>query len=267
MIATSRVARQTNRWVRFAAVTVQVFPAVADEVTVAPGVLHDEAQWQEAVCGAHEALRHVPTGRGRHRVTVVDALTTEVDTGAGDVYEATAQAVRLALSLDPSPFASFSDPRMVTSWLRDRIGRRLVEVTEARYWNNGERDPDTAASLVHSWLHFDHRPPTQLHGCGDDVQLSIADPYLGYEMGQFGEVRVASAAVPDLLAGAVGRRLTDAAIILGPHDRPACAGLLLRLDEVKVAIGTFGDEWVLALDEPPTRLAPYWRLQPWIMQA
>jgi hypothetical protein len=58
VIATSRVARQTSRWVRFAAVTVQVVPALADEVMVAPGVLRDEAQRQEAVCGAHEALRH-----------------------------------------------------------------------------------------------------------------------------------------------------------------------------------------------------------------
>lgn len=265
VIVTSRVARQTNRWVRFAKVTVQVVSAVADEVTIAPGVLRDQGSRLEAVCGAREALRHVPADWGFHRVDVVDAVTTEVDTGVGDVYEVTARAVREALSLVPSLFTGFSDPQIVAGWLRERIGEQLAGVTEARYWNNGERDPD-AASLVHAWLHFEHRPPTQLHGCGDDLQLSIADPYPSYDMDQLGEVRVASAAVPDLLAMVVGRRLTDAAVILGPADRPACAGLLLRLDDVTVTIGTLGDEWVLALDEPAADLAPFWHLQPWIRQ-
>jgi hypothetical protein len=265
VIVTSRVARQTSRWVRFAEVTVQVTSAVADEVTIAPGILRDQALRWEAVCGAHEALRRVPADRGFHRVDVVDVVTTEVDTGVGDVYEATARAVREALSLDPSLITGFSDSQMVASWLRERIGEQLAEVTEARYWNSGERDPD-ADSLVHAWLHFEHRPPTQLHGCGDDLQLGIAEPYSGYDMDQFGEVRVAPTAGPDLLATMVGRRLNDAAVILGPSDRPACAGLLLRLDDVTVTIGTLGDEWVLALDEPPAQLAQAWHLQPWITQ-
>lgn len=239
---------------------------MADEITFAPGVLRDEVLRQEAMCGAHDALRHVPAERGRHRVTVVDAVTTEVDTGVGDMYEATARAVQQAFSLDPSPHFGFSDPRMVADWLRDLIGRQLVEVTEARYRNNDERDPDTAASLIHVWLHFDHRPPTQLHGCGDDLQLSTAEPYRGYYMNQFGEVRVASAALPDLLAEAVGRQLADAAVILGPFDRPICAGLLLRFDDVDIAIGTLADEWILARGEPLAHLAASWRLQPWILQ-
>jgi hypothetical protein len=199
VMVTSRVARQTNRWVRFAKVTVQVVPAVANEVTIAPGVLRDQASRLEAACGAREALGHVPADRGFHRVDVVDAVTTEVDTGVGDVYEVTARAVREALSLDPSLLTGFSDPQIVAGWLRERIGAKLAGVTEARYWISGKRDPD-AASLVHAWLHFEHRPPTQLHGCGDDLQLSIADPYPGYDMDRFGEVRVASAAVPDSLA-------------------------------------------------------------------
>lgn len=131
-------------------------------------------------------------------------MTTEVDTSVGDVYEATARAVHQALSVGPSLFAGFGDAQMMASWLRDRIGHRLLEVTEA---------------------------------------------------------------APDLLADAVGRRLTDAAVILGPFDRPACAGLLLRLEGITIAIGTLGDEWVLALDQPPAHLAPYWRIGPWIAHA
>jgi hypothetical protein len=230
VIATSRIARQTGRWTRLATVTVDVVPAATDEVTIAPDVLRGDNLRYEAVLGAFEALHHVPADRGSHRVAVINAVTSEVDTGAGDVYEATAQAVRTALSLDTSQPVGFGDPRLVAGWLRDRIGRRLVEVTESRHWYQGERDPDTAASLIHAWLHFDHRPPTQLHGCGDDLRLSIGDPYPGYDMDQYGEIRVTPASTPDLLAGVVGRRLNDAAVIVGQFGRQTCAGLLLRLD-------------------------------------
>lgn len=266
VIATSRVARQTNQWARFAVVTVEVVPAATDDVVVAQGALRDEAFRREAVCAAYRALRHVPAGRGAHRVTVIHTVTSQVDTGVGDVYEATTRAVREALSLNPSLPVGFSDPQLVAGWLRERIGRRLVQVTEARHWYNGERDPDTAASLIHAWLHFDQRPPTELHRHGDDLQLSAADPYPGYDMDQYGEVRVAPAGAPDLLADAVGRHLNDAAVILGPFSRPTCAGLLLRLDDVDLVIGTFCDEWVLALNQPPSHLAPYWRPQRWLTQ-
>ncbi|MGI5176325.1 hypothetical protein ACQEVZ_08360 [Dactylosporangium sp. CA-152071] len=156
-----------------------------------------------------------------------------------------------------------SEPRIVTSWLRERIGRRLAEVTEARHWHQGERDPD-AASLIHAWPRFEGLPPTELHCNGDSLELSTADPYDGYDMDECGDVRVAPATPPDLLAGVVGRRLTDAAVILGPFGGQDCAGVLLRLDGVDIVIGAFCDEWVLTTGRPPARVAPYWRVQPWL---
>jgi hypothetical protein len=72
--------------------------------------------------------------------------------------------------------------------------------------------------------------------------------------------------VPDLLAGVIGRRLTDAAVIRGPFGRAICAGLLLRRDGFEVVIGTLGDEWVLAAGRPPAHLPSCWSSQPWIMQ-
>lgn len=137
-------------------------------------------------------------------------------------------------------------------------------MTEARYWYRGERDPDTTASLVHVWLHFDQRPPTELHACGDKLELSTADPYGDTGLGEFGEIRVAPAGAPDLLADMVGRRMTNAAVILDAFDPSACAGMLLRLDGVDIVVGTFCDEWVLAVGQPPPHLAPYWRPQQWL---
>jgi hypothetical protein len=116
-------------------------------------------------------------------VTVTDIITTDVDTNVGDVYEATARAVWQALPVDPTPLSvGFSESEMVADWLRDRIGLRLVGVTEARHRYRGARDPDTAVGLVHVWLHFEHGPPVQLHGVGDDLELSLEDPYSGYDM-------------------------------------------------------------------------------------
>jgi hypothetical protein len=134
VMATFRVARQTSRWVRFAVVTVEVVPAVDDTVTVTTGAHGGEAIRSEAACGARAALRRVPIGGGGHRVIVTAIVTTEVDTGVGDVYEAAARAVWQALCIDPPLCVGFSQPRMVAGWLRDRIGRCLVEVTEARHW-------------------------------------------------------------------------------------------------------------------------------------
>lgn len=112
VIATSRVARQTNRWARFAAVTVEAVPAGVDEVVIAQDVLGDEALRHEARRAAHKALRQVRADRGNHRVTVIHAVTSPVDTGVGDVYEAAARAASEALSLDPPLSIGFSDARM-----------------------------------------------------------------------------------------------------------------------------------------------------------
>jgi hypothetical protein len=115
VIATSRVARQTSRWARFAVVTVEVTAAVTDTVAVAHGVRGNEATRQEAVYGAREALRHVPPGRGSHQVSVTEIVTTEVDTGVGDVYETTARAVHQALSLNSPPVVGLSEPKMASA--------------------------------------------------------------------------------------------------------------------------------------------------------
>jgi hypothetical protein len=267
MIATFRLARQTSRWRRFAAVTLDLAPAVDDAVSVATGAHRADATRREAACGARHALRCVPAGSGGHRVTVTDIVTSDIDTNVGDVYEAAARAVWQAVPVDPTPLSvGFSEPEMVADWLRDRIGLRLVGVTEARHWYRGARDPDTEVGLVHAWLHFENGPPIQLHGVGDHFELSLADPYAGYDMQEAGEVRVAAAAVPDPLAGMIGRRLTDAAVALGPFGRAICAGLLLRLDGTDVVIGTLGDEWVIRGGPPSVQLPPCWIPQPWIMQ-
>jgi hypothetical protein len=265
VIATFRLAQQTSRWARFAAVTVDVVPAADHVITVLPQADDRESVRSEAACGARDALRHMPRGDG-FRVTVTDIRSTDADTGVGDVYESAARAVWQALNIDrPALSLGFSKPDIVAEWLRDRVGLHLAAVTEARHWYRGERGPD-ADSLIHAWLHFDDRPPTRVHGHGDDLLLSTGDPYSDYEMAEAGEVRVRPAKAPDLLARLVGRRLTNAAVILGPLARPTTAGVLLSMDGVDVVIGTFCDEWTLATDQPPAHLAPYWRLQPRIRQ-
>lgn len=255
VIATFRVAQQTGRWSRFASVTVDVVPAAADEVTVAPGVFrHPDPRYEdvrfedlrhEAVRGVREGLLRVPAEHGGHRVTVVGAVTSEADTGVGDVFEATAQAVRQALSLAPVPPAGFDDPRIIEAWLRSRFGGRFAGVTEARH----EHD------LLHAWLHFEHHPTTWLHGRGDDLEPTVAGPYPSY-----GEVLVAPADASSPLSRLIGQRLIDAALIHGPFGGATCAGMLLRLDDTDLAIATVADEWVITLD----RVAPYLHPQPWI---
>lgn len=198
---------------------------------------------------------------------VTDILATETDTGVGDVHEATARAVWRAVGVTPQrPYAGFSEPDLVAAWLRDRIGLRLLTVTEARHWHRGRREPDMD-SLVHAWLHFEHRPPVQVHGLGDELLLHTGSPYPPYDMGEYGEIRVGPAALPDLLAGLGGARLVNAAVILASFTDSVCAGLLLRLDTTDVMIGTLCDEWVLATRKLPPQVQPYWTIQPWVHPA
>jgi hypothetical protein len=264
VIATFRVAEQTSRWGRFAMVTVRVVTAAEDAVVLAADVGRTEADRREATGGAADALRRTPRMASRHRVTVTEIVATEVDTGVGDVYEATVQAVWRALDLTVT-YTGVSDPQIVQSWLRSRIGQRLAGVTEARHWYHNKRKPG-AASLLHVWLHFDGRPPTQLHGHGDELMLSTAEPFAACDMEEYGEIRVGPASAPDLLAGMVDRRLTNAAVILSRGERrPMCSGLLLRFDSEDVVIGTLCDEWILARS-PAAHLDAYWQRQDWIMQ-
>jgi hypothetical protein len=247
MVTTYRLAHQTSRWCRFAVVAVDVTSAPQHSVSVVAEV-KNPARRAEVELGVRRAVRYLPAG-SRYQVTVVDIAATDVDTGIGDLHEATAHAVWQALDITARPaYQGFSEPDLVARWLRDRIGLRVIAVTEARYWHSGRRDGD-ASSLIHAWLHFESGPPVQLHGCGDELYLSIGDPYPPYDMADMGEVRVGPASTPDLLAGLVGKRLANAAVIDGRSLDPQCAGLLLRTDEGDdFVIGVLCDEWILRME-------------------
>ncbi|MEU4555219.1 hypothetical protein [Micromonospora violae] len=215
---------------------------------------------REAELGARWALRKLPTAVW---VTVTGIVVTEVDTGVGDVYEATARAVWQALGVEyPAPYAGFSDPEMAASWLKSMVGRRLDAVTEARYWCAGRREPD-AASLLHAWLYFESAMPVGLHGRSDELLLAKEDPYRSY-VDEHGETRVGPARRPDVLSGVIGARLTDGAVIVSQDVDEVCAGLVLRFEDGDLVIGTLGDEWVLAVGPVPSAAAHHWALQPFV---
>lgn len=256
-MATFRLLRQTSRSSRFAQVTVEVAASSRPEVEVRAAGTQEHRH--EAELGARWALRGLPQTA---KVVVTEVAVTDVDTGVGDVYEATAHAVWQALRVNrPVPYVGFSDPAMVTSWLTIVRGRRLTAVTEARHWYNGRREPD-AMSLLHAWLYFENADAVQLHSHGDQLLLAKADPYPSYDMDEYGQTRVGPAQRRDQLSTFVGSRLTDAAVILG-HDGPtACAGLLLRFDTADLIIGSLGDEWVFTASPEPA--VPGWAVQPFL---
>ena len=258
-MTTFRLLRQTNRSCRFAQVTVEVDPLGGSGIEVAATVSAEVRR--EAELGARWALRSVSPAT---KVTVTAVVTTDVDTGTADVYEATVHAVWQALGVQHDvPYVGFSDPRMVASWLTEMIGRRLDAVTEARHWYEGQREMDTA-SLLHAWLFFEHAMPVGLHGRGDELLLAKEDPYRSYDMGEHGETRVAPALPPDVLSRFVGARLTDGAVIVGHDGDMVCAGLDLRFNNGGLVIGTLGDEWVLAADAEPTAITSYWTRQSFV---
>ncbi|WP_233606505.1 hypothetical protein [Micromonospora sp. Llam0] len=265
-MTTFRLRRQTSRSSRFAEVTVEVSPSSTPEVEVTTTAGANAEHRREADLGARWALRH-NSPAVKVKVTVTSVVTTEIDTGTGDVYEATTHAVWQALGVEHSAsYVGFSDPLMVTSWLNDIAGRQLDAVTEARYWYEGRREPD-AASLLHAWLHFERAEPIGLHGRGDEFLLDREDPYLSYEMGDDGETRVGPAFPPDVLSGFVGAMLTDGAVITGSDGELTCTGLVLRFDVGDLVIGTLGDEWVLAAGPVPAAVAPCWTVHPFIRDA
>ncbi|MER7281490.1 hypothetical protein ABT369_44340 [Dactylosporangium sp. NPDC000244] len=261
-MATFRLLRQTNRSSRFAQVTVEVAASSRSEVEVT--AIAAEEHRREAELGARWALRGLPAAA---KVTVTDVVITEVDTSTGDVYEATARAVRRALRVEHrAPYAGFSDPEMVASWLKNMFGRRLDAVTEARHWYQGRREPD-AESLLHAWLFFEYAVPVGLHGRGDQLLLAKEDPYRSYDMDECGEARVGPAQPPDVLSGFIGALLTDGAVIVGHDGDAVCAGLVLRFGNRDLVIGTLGDEWVLAVGSVPAPAAQYGALQPFLRGA
>lgn len=257
-MTTFRLLRHTKRSTRFAQVTVDVAPSSRSEVDVT-AIAADEHR-REAELGAQWALQGQPAAR----VTVTDMVIVEVDTGVGDVYEATARAVWEAVRVEhKAPFIGFSAPEMVRSWLISTVGRRLDAVTEARHWLEGRRQPD-AESLLHAWLHFEYAVPIGLHGHGDQLLLAKEDPYSSYGMDEFGDARVGPALPPDVLSKFIGSRLTDGAVILGHDGDQVCAGLVLRFEHLDLVIGTQGDEWVLATGSVPATAARSWTVQPFV---
>ncbi|MGW3788422.1 hypothetical protein ACWD5Z_27845 [Micromonospora chokoriensis] len=258
-MTTFRLLAQTSRSARFAEVTVEVAASDRSEVEVTAAAIDEHRR--EAELGARWALQRSPTGV---RVTVTGVVTTDVDTGLGDVYEATVRAVWQALRVEhPVPYVGFSDPEMVASWLKDSVGRRLDAVTEARHWPEGRREPD-AESLLHAWLYFEGGMPVNLHGRGDQLLLAKEKPYRSTDMDECGEIRVGPARQPDVLSGFIGARLTDGAVILGHDGDTVAAGVVLRFEKGDLVIGTLGDEWVLAVGSVPSAAARYWAVQPFV---
>jgi hypothetical protein len=135
------------------------------------------------------------------------------------------------------------------------LGRTLVAVTEARHWRDGNRG-DGDQALIDFWFYFEGRPA--VHVCGDDsgsrLLLSFDEPYPSYELGQYGEFRVEPVRPGDVLAGYIGHRLVDAALL---GDR---AGVLLRFDDRDLAVMDEDDDFVLTTDGPPGGLP----VGPWL---
>jgi hypothetical protein len=256
-MTTFRLLRQTNRSARFAQVTVEVEPSSGFEVEVTAAVAVEYQR--EADLGARWALRGLAESV---KVTVTDVIVSPVDTSEGDVYEATAHCVWQALGVEYSkPYVGFSDPGLVASWLNAMVGRRLDAVTEARHWFKRRRGPD-AESLIHAWLHFEQAVPVEIAGRGDELLLSKEEPYLSYDMEEYGETRVGPASPPDVLAKFVGATLIDGAVITGPSGDCFSAGLLLQFEDGDLTIGTHADEWVLTVGSAPEAVAPSWRMGP-----
>lgn len=262
IMTTFRLLRQTKRSARFAQVTVEVEPSSGPEVKVVATAAVEHRR--EADLGARWALRGLSTSM---KVTVTDVTVTDVDTSAGDVYEATARAVWQAPKVEHSePYVGFSDPELVATWLDTMVGRRLDAVTESRHWYEGLRGPD-AESLIHIWLHFENALPVLLHCRGDQLLLAKEDPYSSYDMDQHGEARVGPALPPDILAGFVGATPTDGAAITGPHGDSFCAGLVLRFPDADLVTGAHADEWVLAAGPVSEAVAPPWTVRPFVRGA
>ncbi|MEU8233385.1 hypothetical protein AB0C12_27715 [Actinoplanes sp. NPDC048967] len=210
-MTTFRLLRQTARSARFARVGVEVTPADTASVEVIVDV--DEHHRREAELGARWALRDQPA-----RVTVTEVFTTEIDTGTGDVHEATARAVVQALGDDRSvPYAGFSDQRMISAWLTSRVGLRLDAATEAR-----------RSSGLDAWLLLAGDLPVGLHGRGDELRLVRDDPFPSDGLGD------------GVLSGLVGERLNAGAVIPAPGGEPFCAGLVLRFGDDDLVIGPQG---------------------------
>ncbi|UIX33159.1 hypothetical protein [Streptomyces sp. GQFP] len=113
MDGSHRLRRQTNRWARFAEVSVRLTPAASAGVVVCADVFAwrrsavvdgagDAGAAVEARVGAWYALRELPDGARSFLVEITEIVTASADTGPGDVKFAAAHAVWRALEHIPS---------------------------------------------------------------------------------------------------------------------------------------------------------------------
>lgn len=149
------------------------------------------------------------------------------------------------------------DGTRATGLLRARLGVVLASVTEEWHWHQGR-----PTGLTVFWLHFAGNPVVEFSGCGELLLLAEAAPRPSYDMGEHGEGRVGPAREPSPLAGFVGSRLRDAALIRGYSTEPLVGGVLLRFDTGDLAVSSSGDEWVIARDGLPPDATPYHRIEP-----
>jgi hypothetical protein len=123
------------------------------------------------------------------------------------------------------------------------LGRTLESVTEARHWR-ADVPGDSDEALIDFWLYFDGLPA--LHVGADDsgtrLLLVFDDPYASYEMGPYGEFRVGPVADSGPLAGLVGHRLVEAAVL------GAGAGVWLRFDHREFVVLEEDDDFAFATD-------------------
>ncbi|WP_405488676.1 hypothetical protein [Streptomyces sp. NBC_00096] len=112
MDGSHRLLRQTNRWARFAGVSVRVVPAAGAGIVVRvradvfgrhhPAVVDDAGTEAEARDGVRYALGELPAGSGGWLVEITEIAVAPADTGPGDVKFAAAHAVWQALGHLPS---------------------------------------------------------------------------------------------------------------------------------------------------------------------
>ena len=104
-----RLRRQTNRWARFAEVSVRLAPAASAGVVVRADVFRwshpaaaDGSAEAEAREGAWYAVRELPASVRNLLVEITEIAVAPADTGPGDVKFAAAHAVWQALGHLPS---------------------------------------------------------------------------------------------------------------------------------------------------------------------
>lgn len=159
--------------------------------------------------------------------------------------------------------AAVPNPATVSALLRPLLGRRLLAVTEARYWLDGRPVAGTDG-LLHFWLHFEGMPAVMAHGCGDLLKFTEEEPYTSYDMQEAGRTVVGPAQPVDLLGEVIGQHLVDVGLIRGYSTIPAVGGTLLRFEQTELLVATLADEWICQPGPVPDRLRQYLSFSGWL---